>query len=252
MLVLGALAAAGACCSIGAADSGSPRDAAAIRTDAKILLAHRARLHGADPREAVVTDLTVAGEKADLSWTIGSMNGRMTLRRRGGRWWDVTPSMRANAAPPGCSVCGDAVRTQGGALQPPRGETAGYAFSVTYAKNDASPGTIFSQFYARSPSPAEFLPYPTPGSFTSNAVLYFDVSVTGPRPVTFDAGSSIDVWFPFVLDDRLRYDLTIGFANAPIGPVDAIPYDNTLHFVLPGFTVAPHTTLMAEVDGDLP
>ena len=55
-----------------------------------------------------------------------------------------------------------------------------------------------------------------------------------------------------MLDDTLKYDLTMGFAGEPIGPIYAKPYDNVLHYTLPGFTATPGKTLMAEIDGNWP
>ena len=104
--------------------------------------------------------------------------------------------------------------------------------------------------YARPPTDAEFIPYPTPAQYVPNAVLYFDLRINGTSPVTFAQGTTIDIWFPFVLDDRLNYDLTIGYADKPIGPIYARAFDNALHFVLPAFTVTPGRALMAEIDGN--
>lgn len=143
------------------------------------------------------------------------------------------------------------IQGRGGELRSSRSDTSGYQIAVRYAANDSN-GAVFHVPYARAPTQAEIIPYPTTYYFVSNAVLYFDVMIDGTKPVTFAAGTTIDIWFPFVLDDTLQYDLTIGFADRPIGPIYAKPFDNVLHYTLPGFTVTPGRTLMAEIDGNRP
>ena len=132
-----------------------------------------------------------------------------------------------------------------------RSDTAGYAIELHYPPND-SHGAAFDIPYARSPTQAEIIPYPTTLHFLSTSVCYFDLTIEGTKPVTFAPGTTIDIWFPFVLDDALSYDLTIGFAREPIGPIYAKPFDNVLHYKLPSFTAMPGQTLMAEIDGNWP
>ncbi len=72
----------------------------------------------------------------------------------------------------------------------------------------------------------------------------------GGKPVAFTPGTTIDVWFPFVLDDELRYTLSFFSDDKPSGQIAGTIFDNTLHFVLPAFVMAPGKTLMAEIDGD--
>lgn len=131
-------------------------------------------------------------------------------------------------------------------------QTAGYLITIAYAQNNSPSGSPVQPLYARAPTLAEIIPYPTTYHFISNAVAYFDLTLDGSTPVSFAPGTTIDIWFPFVLDDTLKYDLTIGFADAPIGPLYAKPFDNTLHYTLPGFTATPGRTLMAEIDGNWP
>ena len=140
---------------------------------------------------------------------------------------------------------------QGNSLESFRSDTSGYELAVHYAANNSQNG-VFHIPYARPPTAAEFLPYPTTFGFTSNAVFYFRLTIDGSAPVKFQAGTTIDIWFPFVLDDTLTYDLTIGFAEAPIGPIYAKPVDNVLRYTLPGFTATPGRSLMAEIDGNRP
>ena len=143
------------------------------------------------------------------------------------------------------------LKAAGGSLYSFRSDTSGYEITMRYAENNAR-DAFFHIPYARSPTQAEIIPYPTTLRFISTSVLYFDLMIDGGKPVTFAPGTTIDIWFPFVLDDALDYDLTIGFAQQPIGPVYAKPYDNVLHYTLPGFTAMPGQTLMAEIDGNWP
>ena len=143
------------------------------------------------------------------------------------------------------------IERQGGSLASFRWDTSGYEIAVRYAANNAR-DALFHTPYARAPTQAEIIPYPTTLHFLSTAVLYLDLTIDGSAPVKFQPGTTIDIWVPFVLDDTLRYDLTVGFADVPIGPIYAKPFDNVLHYTLPGFTATPSRTLMAEIDGNWP
>ena len=294
----------------GADDFGPRADVNTVRADARVLLAHQARLAGIDPKMIVVSDVVVSKDTALLSWQIGPDRGVMGLMRQDDRWWGtfaavtrkggwaiqssapfsksigdeiISPlsssalkrlgvpddllsvAVRHNTDISAAPVEKDAVmkvndpfEIRGEQIQPAGGtvaawgsQTAGYAFSMRYASNDAPANAAFSQVYGRAPTNAEFLPYPTPnGFYSSDAAFYFDLTIHATKPLTFASGSRVFVWFPFVLDDTLRYNLTIGFADKPIGPIYATAFDNTLEFELPSFTVTPGKQLMAEIDGD--
>lgn len=141
------------------------------------------------------------------------------------------------------------IKPEGAQLSSFRWDTSGYEIAVHYSANNSKNGAFHTP-YARPPTPVEIIPYPTTYEFVATAVVYFHFEIDGSSPVTFQPGTTIDIWFPFVLDDTLTYDLTIGFAREPIGPIYAKPYDNVLHYELPGFTATPGRTLMAEVDGN--
>lgn len=83
-----------------------------------------------------------------------------------------------------------------------------------------------------------------------NSYFFFSGTVQADAPVHIDAGTTIDVWFPFELDRQLHYGITIAHAAKPIGPIDGTLKDNVLHFVLPAFDVAPGARLMGEIEGD--
>src|SRR5579884_1793653 len=145
-----------------------------------------------------------------------------------------------------------AVRAAGGTIHPPRAFTSGYDLTISYAKNDARADTSIKQLYVRPPTPAEFLPnHPVaPGWGSADAVAYFDLAIAGAQSVAVDAGSTIDLWFPFVLDDQLQYNLSFLSDDRPSGIIHGAVFDNTVHFVLTAFVLAPEKPLMAEVDGD--
>ncbi len=145
-------------------------------------------------------------------------------------------------------------RNGGGTIHPPvRAFTSGYDFTVTYSPNDATPDARLTRFFARPPTQAEFAPShaPAPGWGGPDAVCYFDLEAGGSKPIAFAAGTIVDVWFPFVLDDQLRYNLSFFSAGKSSGMIFGTIFDNTLHFMLPAFTLVPGQALMAEIDGDI-
>lgn len=144
------------------------------------------------------------------------------------------------------------VQPRGGTNHPPRFQTSGYDFTLNYSANDAS-SAKFTQIYFRPPTPAEFLPNHAlaPGWGYPNAVCFFDVTIGGGKPLAFKSGTTIDVWFPFVLDDQLEYSLSFSSNDTPSGLIKGTIFDNTVHFVLPEFVLQPDKPLMAEIDGDL-
>jgi hypothetical protein len=231
------------------------------------------------------------GDQAVLSWDIGKQHGLMGLVRQNNRWWDAldaAPSQggewfRTVAYPlqdvsgiskelqsaavlhnadvgQGAlgrytseiySVPDVSIKSSGGLQNPMRSGTSGYEISIHYASNNAAAGAKFNRIYARPPTPAEFLPYPTPYRYVSDAVMFFDIIIDAPKPVSFQKGTTFDVWFPFVLDDTLKYNLSFGGGQEPVGPIAGTVFDNVVHFELPGFTALPGKELMGEIDGDL-
>ena len=129
--------------------------------------------------------------------------------------------------------------------------SAGYDFTMRYAANGAASGATFTRLYVRAPTTAEFLPYPTPGHDAGGPtdVGFFDVEIGGSKAVNFETGTAIDIWFPFVLDDTLRYDVSYFTNGTSYGPYHGTLYDNVLHFELPAFTVVPGAALQGEISG---
>lgn len=305
-----------------ASDFGPPRDVGTVRTDARVLLAHRARLAKVDPKAIAISGVVVDADQAVLSWDIGPEHGLMGLIRQDNRWWDALDAtswdqskvcwttiahypLNANANPqryqyampttedllawgfsksltraaihnsdialvrptpeptyprPIKSDCDSEwyelpdrvpVNAKGGSLSSLKAQIDPYEMTVFLAPNDAVSGTMVSNLYARPPTHAEFLPYPTPYRIVSDAVMFFDLTIDAPKPVSFQKGTTFDVWFPFVLDDKLKYSLSFGGGREPIGPVPGSVFDNVVHFDLPGFTALPGKELMGEIDGDV-
>ena len=122
-----------------------------------------------------------------------------------------------------------------------------YHVMVQLAKNDADQEASIIGPQSRAPTEAESWANPPGG----NAYFFFSGTVHATKPVHVQAGTTIDVWFPFVLDPSLRYSLTIAAPNAmSLGPVEGTLTNNTLHFVLPAFTAPPGAELMGEIDSD--
>ncbi|HEX8805462.1 MAG TPA: hypothetical protein VF741_00880, partial [Candidatus Aquilonibacter sp.] len=114
------------------------------------------------------------------------------------------------------------------------------------AANDAPPSAGIKELIEREPTEAESWV-----TFGGNSYFFFSGTVQSTQPVHVQPGTTIDVWFPFVLDPSLRYSVTIAAPNVmSIGPVEGTLADNTLHFTLPAFTAPPGADLMGEIESD--
>ncbi len=123
----------------------------------------------------------------------------------------------------------------------------GYRLTLAFAPSDGGNGAKLANIESRAPTPAESWTN-RPGG---NSYFFFSGTVQAPQPVHVQRGTTLDVWFPFVLDTSLTYSLTIGGEGfTPIGPIDGALADNTLHFVLPAFTAPPGVDMMGEIESD--
>lgn len=199
-------------------DSGPPAQIRQVRADGIRLLARGVRASGVDPKNISVQDVEVTGNRAHFDWTAGPLHGAVQLTRLDDRWWDVS---------------------------------TGYHVRVGFSANDSGAPPV-THLYVRAPTAAEFAPaYPTaPGWGGADAVCYFDIAITGSKPIRFSRGSTLEVWFPFVLDDGLRYNVNYVTGDHASPMIVGTIFDNTLHFVLPAFTLYPAQPMMAEIDGD--
>ena len=122
-----------------------------------------------------------------------------------------------------------------------------YGVRVRFAPNDAASDDRVVDVRSRAPTPAES--WLTRGG---NAYAFISGTVTSARPIDVQPGTTIDIWFPFVLNPSLRYSLTIGVTKgASVGPVDGMLDKNTLQFVMPAFALEPGAELMLEIDSDV-
>ena len=89
---------------------------------------------------------------------------------------------------------------------------APYEATIAFAKTDVYPetGASLEDLNGRAPTKAES--WITPGG---NSYFFFSGTVKAEQPVHVQAGTTLDVWFPFVLDPPIKYSLTIGGADSP-------------------------------------
>ena len=265
-------------------DVGPRRDIAAIRHDLPVLLA--AGPYAAAPPQRFES-VVVSGADAVAECYACSLTALLRLHYRYDRWWllgyvapsssgmltagvpqalvalarsHVTMTQKTDAATPqppcktfSCYFVSGAIYDAGAPGQIPfnanvRGFTSeGYRPTLTFAPSDASTDAKLANVTGRAPTRAESWANPPSG----NSYFFFSGTVQSPQPVHVQAGTTIDVWFPFVLDPTLRYSLTIAAPNAmSLGPIQGTLTDNTLHFVLPAFTAPPGAELMGEIEGN--
>lgn len=143
------------------------------------------------------------------------------------------------------------VAASGGEIAPPPAASAGYSVDLHYAANDAPPGSAFSLFYVRLPTPGERLPHPTPPHDWGgpNAVFFFNFTIHASKPVHFAQGSTLDVRFPFNLDDAIPYVFSAASVSQAIDAPQTKASGDVLHVVLPAFTAEPDQEFFAEIDG---
>jgi hypothetical protein len=143
-----------------------------------------------------------------------------------------------------------ALHASGGVVHLPRAATAGYDVAFAYAASDAQPGSTFSLFYVRRPTPSEMLPYPPPPPQWGgpDAVFFLSFTVAAPAPVHFQAGSTLDVACPFPLDDSIVYFFDAVSSAGEITSRPVTSQKSTLRFVLPAFTAKPGEEIMGEAD----
>lgn len=268
----------GATVAVRADDFGPPSEIRSANYDALRLLAHTATSHNLPASAVVVSDTVVVGEWAIASWRAGGQHGIIVVRKQLGQWWDVLQSTPADLldmqlppvlvaeakahnpdvknantrgltghGDPRCSDYCSSISPSGGSIDTvTRAATGGYLLTVRFSANSADKDEKVKRVYARMPTEGE-----STQSLFGDAFFFFTVEFVGAKPVTFKPGTTIDVWFPHVLDTFRHYGLTGAMSNSAFGPVRGTLADNTLHFVLPSFTAAPGDPVMFEIDGDV-
>jgi hypothetical protein len=79
--------------------------------------------------------------------------------------------------------------------------------------------------------------------------VYQSLFPTPPPTFTFRRGSTIDVWFPYVLPESDQYVLSVSNVVPQLHDIPATLRDNVLHFVLPGFMLRRGAVAHGEIDG---
>lgn len=232
-------------------DAGPGKEVRAIRHDLPLLLDGRLGPPHVMSGEVVVDSVVVGTHgTADAEWHTPDQHRIDEFVRTDGWWllrdeWTPQPGERVgeieNLGPSGLSKNGVDFSSAPQLLD----HLNGYQMSVHFASNDAALEAEITAIFGRAPTEAES--WETRGG---NSYFFFSGTVQSTAPVHVQAGTTIDVWFPFVLDTSLYYALTIAHADKPIGPIDGTLKDNVVHFVLPAFALPPGATLMAEIEGD--
>jgi hypothetical protein len=79
--------------------------------------------------------------------------------------------------------------------------------------------------------------------------LFDSLLPTPPPTLTFSGNSTIDVWFPHILEKQKRYVLNISNVTPQIDGVAGTLRNNVLHFVLPAFALHWEDIARGEIDG---
>ena len=268
-------------------DSGPARDVQAIRHDLPLLLTRDLRAHNISASAVKIDGVAVSGDLAMVQWHAAERSGIVGMELRFGRWWlDQRAPVGAPIDYAGYGCAGLQAPFQ--ALVPfaqhhlsaidamivrqmhaPRGGASGipdsptviytrfpsptitaapYEAAITFAKDDVFPDTDASFTDLRGRAPTEAESWLTPGG---NSYFFFSGTMQSEQLVHVQAGTTVDVWFPFVLDTSLKYSLTIaGHGFKAIGPVEGTLFENSLRFALPAFTLTPGVELMGEIESD--
>ena len=229
-LVAAALLAAATLLPAIADDAGPHPDLRAIRGGLPVLLAAPLAAAGISER-AQIRDVAVHGNVAAATWRAGAIGGSARLERRSDRWWLVAGT-NPLAFWPG---------PHGSGASPKRlSDLSGGGCAVLSGVSPASG----LQLRGRAPTAAEMPP--SPGA---NAYYFFSLTSTATMPVAIPE-TTLDVWFPYVLDPAVRYTLWIGFTRPRVDGVPGTLHDNVLHFDLPSVTTIAGKEALGEIDGE--
>ncbi len=232
-------------------DAGPGREVRAIRHDLPVLLAGRLGSPHVAKGDVVVDAVIIQPHGiANAEWHTSDQHRIDEFVRIDG-WW----LLRNEWTPQGGEHLGDVTNPPGiggvkAAVDFSRepqllDDLNGYQMRIAFAPSDADAAAQVTSISGRAPTEAES--WLTPGG---NSYFFFSGTVDSTAPIHVQSGTTIDVWFPFVVDPSLYYALTIAHADKPIGPIDGTLKDNVVHFVLPAFALPPSATLMAEIEGD--
>lgn len=231
MLVLSSLP-----CAVRADEYGPHPAIRAIRAALPVLLAPHLKMLGT-PGRLTIPDIVVDGDAAIATWHTGSARGLVLLNYHPNGWW-----MAGASDLPSHLLDLATAHIPQFARPDALNQHVGYRSTWQHASVAALKGFTFHE---RAPTASEMAP-----SRGADAVYFFTLRANGSQKLSVGAGSTLDVWAPFVLDPHLRYTLTLALGDPTIGPLTGSLSDNTLHFVLPAFTAPPSVELMGEIDGD--
>jgi hypothetical protein len=122
--------------------------------------------------------------------------------------------------------------------------TSGYVATFFHPKND-----LPVRFTLNGRGPADWQRPAKPGSELYYA---FTLSAEKPAVASFAAGSTFDVWFPFVLDSKMPYALRVSRVTPELQVAPRTTKNNILHFVLPPFEIPEGSTALGEIDAQRP
>jgi hypothetical protein len=134
-------------------------------------------------------------------------------------------SVQHPIAPTGSTIFTDAVAM------------GGYDVRLQFAASTTRANTSLVAFSGRSPGDGDDF----------RAVYFLSLQVSAPHPVTFEAGTIMDIWFPRILDTEAVYTLTLSTREGALGRVTGTLHDNALRFVLPKFVEKDGETLEGTV-----
>jgi hypothetical protein len=237
-----------------------------LRGSAPILIAHFA------PAPSL-GDAVIEGDEAIVTWQSTGKPGLATFHRRNDRWWIAgvfnlfepavklrpqelatrlanSPALvsRAESHVAGLDASMPIARPfeeAACARCPSRLWNFSDGFETALAFDAATP-TWDPSFAIRGRAPTVAEMPPTPHM---NGYFFFSIVTNGSEPVALKS-STLDVWFPYVLDAKQHYALLIGFLKPDLEDVAGTLTGNTLHFVLPAFATIPGKEALGEIDGD--
>ena len=82
----------------------------------------------------------------------------------------------------------------------------------------------------------------------AKALYQFSFYAAKPTAATFRTGSTLTVWFPYVLDQNGRYTLKSQGPQPALAPIRGHLKNNVLSFSLPGVTLSAGRVLYGEID----
>jgi hypothetical protein len=221
------------------ADVGAPGDTAAIRRELPVLVATYPQGVPAPFQSAqniVIDDVFVEGRWAVAEWHAGSESSKTTLERIDAHWW-LQPTSAAGlsamstALPRGSP---GVISRNSGAMVMQR--VNGFVLFLRLNLAGASRGLTYPSHISASRTAA-------------NAYFLFNIYLKSSAYGDVSR-ASMDVWFPFVLDRRHRYTISIACNGRPLGPIVGTLQNNSLHFDLPGFVIGTDAELTGQIDAD--